>query len=79
METFNSTKKVKRKIIKVIKQIKSYFNKKNELEQQIGHLNHQIRLMQDHIAVQKKEILSCNKKINDLEKLLDLAQNVKRY
>ena len=35
--------------------------------------------MQDHIAVQNKEILICNKKINDLEKLLDLAQNVKRY
>jgi peptidoglycan hydrolase CwlO-like protein len=63
----------------VIKQIKSYFNKKSELEQQIGHLNHQIRLMQDHIAVQNKEILICNRKINDLEKLLDLAQNVKRY
>jgi chromosome segregation ATPase len=79
VETINSTKKVKRKVIKVIKQIKSYFNKKNELEQQIGHLNHQIKLMQDHIVVQKQEILSCNKKINDLEKLLDLAQNVKRY
>ena len=79
MEAINSAKKVKRKIIKVIKRIKSYFNKKNELEQQIGHLNHQIKLMQDHIQAQNREILICNKKINDLEKLLDLAQNVKRY
>jgi len=50
-----------------------------ELKTEIGRLEHQIRLMQDHFAVQKEEILSLNKKVYELEKLLDIAENTKRY
>ena len=35
-----------------------------ELETEIGRLEHQIRLMQDHFAVQNKEILSLKKQIH---------------
>jgi hypothetical protein len=56
-----------------------WFNKNKELKQKVLDLQNQIKLMQEHIAVQNKEILSSNKKISELEMLLDIAQNTKRY
>ena len=35
--------------------------------------------MQDHIQTQNKEILICKKKVRELEILLDISQNTKRY
>jgi cell division protein FtsL len=50
-----------------------------EKNQKILDLENQIKLMQDHIAVQNKENLSLNKQIRELEMLLDIANNTKRY
>ena len=50
-----------------------------EKNQKILDLENQIKLMQDHIQAQNKEILICNKKVRELELLLDIAQNTKRY
>jgi len=47
--------------------------------QKILDLENQIRLMQDHIQTQNKEILICKKKVRELEILLDISQNTKRY
>ena len=70
----------------MIGKIQTYFKSKKELEEQLGHLQHQIRLMQDHIAVQKAENLSLNERIFELERknqitqaLLDVSSNTKRY
>lgn len=56
-----------------------WFNKNKELKQKVLDLQNQIKLMQEHIAVQNKELLSSNKKIRELEMLLDIAENTKRY
>jgi len=48
-----------------------------ELETEIGRLEHQIRLMQDHFAVQNKEILSLKKQIRELEMLWDIEMKKK--
>ena len=50
-----------------------------EKNQKILDLENQIKLMQDHIQAQKEEKMSLNKKVLELEKLLDIAQNTKRY
>ena len=50
-----------------------------EKNQKILDLENQIKLMQDHIQAQNKEILICNKRVRELEILLDIAQNTKRY
>jgi len=55
------------------------FGRNKKYKEEIGRLEHQIRLMQDHFAVQKEEILSLKKQIRELEMLLDIAQNTKRY
>lgn len=50
-----------------------------ELKTEIDRLNNQIKLMQEHIAVQKEENLSLKKKIRELEMLWDIERNTKRY
>ena len=50
-----------------------------EKNQKILDLENQIKLMQDHIQAQNNEILICKKKLRELEILLDVAQNTKRY
>jgi hypothetical protein len=50
-----------------------------EKNQKILDLENQIKLMQEHFAVQNKEILSLKRKVRELEILLDIAQNTKRY
>jgi hypothetical protein len=70
----------------VIQILKKYFQSKKKLKEANGHLNHQIRLMQDHIAAQnneklmlKRDIFELEKKINQIEMLLDIERNTKRY
>lgn len=55
------------------------FGRNKKYKEEIGRLEHQIRLMQDHFAVQKEEILSLKRKVRELEILLDIEQNTKRY
>ena len=50
-----------------------------ELKQRVLDLENQIKLMQEHIRAQDKENLSLKKKIRELEMLLDIANNTKRY
>jgi len=47
--------------------------------QKILDLENQIRLMQQHILAQNKEILTHKRKIAELQMLLDIAENTKRY
>jgi len=56
-----------------------WWKSNKELKTEIGRLENQIQLMREHIAVQKEEILSSKKKIRELEMLLDIANNTKRY
>ena len=56
-----------------------WFNKNKELKQKVLDLQNQIKLMQDHIQAQNNEILICKKKLRELEILLDIAENTKRY
>jgi len=55
------------------------FGKNKKLKEEIGKLKNQIELMQNHFKVQNNEILSLKKKIRELEMLLDIEQNTKRY
>ena len=57
----------------------SWWNRNKELKTEVGRLEHQIKLMQDHIQAQKEEILSSKKQIRELEMLLDISNNIKRY
>ena len=43
-----------------------------ELRNEIGRLEHQIKLMQQHIQTQKEENLSLKKKVRELEMLWDI-------
>jgi len=56
-----------------------WFKTNKKLRNEVNGLENQIRLMQDHIAVQNKEILSLKRKVRELEMLLDIEQNTKRY
>ena len=56
-----------------------WWKSNKELKTEIGRLENQIQLMREHIAVQKEENLSSKKKIRELEMLLDIANNTKRY
>ena len=56
-----------------------WFKTNKKLRNEVNRLENQIRLMQDHIAVQNKEILSLKRKVRELEILLDIEQNTKRY
>jgi hypothetical protein len=56
-----------------------WFNKNKELKQRIVQLENQIKLMQEHISVQNNQEMSLKRKVRELEILLDIAQNTKRY
>lgn len=55
------------------------FGRNKKLKDEIVRLENQIQLMREYIAVQKEQNLSLNKKIRELEMLLDIEQNTKRY
>ena len=56
-----------------------WFTKNKELKQRIAQLEHQIKLMQEHIQAQSNQEMSLKRKLRELEMLLDIAQNTKRY
>ena len=56
-----------------------WWKRNKELKRRIIQLEDQIRLMQEHILSQNKEILTHKKKIAELQMLLDIAENTKRY
>lgn len=56
-----------------------WFNKNKELKQRIVQLENQIKLMQEHIQAQNKQEMSLKRKVSELEMLLDIAENTKRY
>jgi peptidoglycan hydrolase CwlO-like protein len=49
-----------------------------ELRTEIGRLEHQIKLMQEHIETQKEENLSLKSKIRELEMMWDI-ETTKKY
>ena len=56
-----------------------WFKTNKELKGEIKSKESQIGLMREHIMTQNKEILSLKREIRDLKKLLDIAENTKRY
>ena len=56
-----------------------WFNQNKELKQRIVQLENQIKLMQEHIQAQTNQEMSLKRKVRELEMLLDIAQNTKRY
>ena len=62
----------------MLNKLKTYFKSKTELTDKVGKLEHQIKLMQDHIAVQNGEKMSLKKQIRELEMMWDI-ETTKRY
>jgi hypothetical protein len=56
-----------------------WFKTNKELKQRVVQLEGQIRLMRNHVMTQNKDIVSLKRKIKELEMLLDIAENTKRY
>jgi len=56
-----------------------WFRTNNKLKKEVRELEYKIKLMQEHIVSQKEENLRQKREINNLKKLLDIAENVKRY
>lgn len=56
-----------------------WFKTNKRLKKEVRELEYKIRLMQEHILSQKEENLRHKREINDLKKLLDIAENTKRY
>jgi hypothetical protein len=56
-----------------------WFKTNRKLKKEVRELEYKIKLMQEHIVSQKDENLRQKREINDLKKLLDIAENVKRY
>jgi len=62
----------------MLSKLKTYFKSKTELNDKVGRLEHQIKLMQEHIAVQNDEKMSLKKQIRELEMMWDI-ETTKRY
>ena len=62
----------------MLSKLKTYFKSKTELNDKVGRLEHQIKLMQEHIAVQNEQIMSSKKQIRELEMMWDI-ETTKRY
>ena len=56
-----------------------WFKTNKELKERVDQLEGQIRLMREHVMTQNKDIVSLKRKIKELEMLLDIAENTKRY
>jgi len=56
-----------------------WFKTNRKLKKEVRELEYKIKLMQEHIVSQKDENLRQKREINELKKLLDIAENVKRY
>lgn len=53
------------------------FRTNKTLRTEIGRLEHQIKLMQEHIQAQNEEIMSSKSKIRELEMLWDVEMKKK--
>jgi len=62
----------------MLRKLKTYFKSKTELDEKVGRLEHQIKLMQEHIQSQKEEITNSKKQIRELEMMWDI-ETTKRY
>ena len=56
-----------------------WWKRNKELNQRIVQLEGQVKLMQEHILSQNKDVMSLKRKISELKMLLDIAENTKRY
>jgi len=56
-----------------------WWKRNKELNQRIVQLEGQVKLMQEHILTQNKDVMSLKRKISELKMLLDIAENTKRY
>jgi regulator of replication initiation timing len=56
-----------------------WFRTHKGLRKEIGKLNHQIEMMQEHIHSQKVENLDLQRELELVKKLLDISENTKRY
>jgi septal ring factor EnvC (AmiA/AmiB activator) len=56
-----------------------WIQKNKQLRKKIIQLEDQINLMKEHISKQNKDISEFKRKIHQLEMLLDIEQNTKRY
>ena len=56
-----------------------WFNKNKELKQRIVQLENQIKLMQEHIQAQNIQEMSLKRKVSELDMVLDISENTKRY
>jgi len=61
-----------KEILIMINTIRAYFKSKLKLTDRVGKLEHQIKLMQDHIQNQKDENLNLKKQIRELQMLWDI-------
>ena len=62
----------------MINSIRTYFKSKSKLTDRVGKLEHQIKLMQEHIQTQKEENISLKEQIRNLEMMWDI-ETTKRY
>jgi phage shock protein A len=62
----------------MLSKLKTYFKSKLKLSNEVGRLEHQIKLMQEHIQAQNDEKLSLKKQIHELEMMWDI-ETTKRY
>ena len=62
----------------MLRKLKTYFKSKTELDEKVGRLEHQIKLMQEHIQSQNEQIMSSKKQIRELEMMWDI-ETTKRY
>ena len=56
-----------------------WFRTHKGLIKEIGKLNHQIKMMQEHMHSQKVEKLELERELELVKKLLDISENTKRY
>jgi hypothetical protein len=56
-----------------------WFRTNKELKQRVVQLETQIGLMREHVMTQNKKNVGLKRKIKELEMLLDIAENTKRY
>tara|TARA_Y100000385_G_scaffold178690_1_gene184665 strand:+ start:151 stop:339 length:189 start_codon:yes stop_codon:yes gene_type:complete len=62
----------------MINSIRTYFKSKLKLTDRVGKLEHQIKLMQEHIQTQKEENISLKEQIRNLEMMWDI-ETTKKY
>ena len=60
-----------------LKDLFKFIRTHKELRNEIGRLEHQIKLMQQHIQAQNEEKMSLNKRIRELEMLWDIEMKKK--